>query len=133
MVCYYCTWDKGGWVLFRTTPTHLEIVITWCYHKPFHIKYFFALLLSKQFWRIKMMYMGVCCLWCNYTKAFPIQCDSNCLSLRSLIQIRQFFFVPPKCVNKFTQLVSYPILPHHLGNFIGYQLENESILRLLCF
>ena len=24
-------------VLFRTTPTHLEIVITWCYRKPFHI------------------------------------------------------------------------------------------------
>ena len=24
-------------VLFRTTPTHLEIVITWCYRKPFHV------------------------------------------------------------------------------------------------
>ena len=24
-------------VLFRTTPTHLEIIITWCYRKPFHI------------------------------------------------------------------------------------------------
>ena len=24
-------------VLFRTTPTHLEIVITWCYRKPVHI------------------------------------------------------------------------------------------------
>ena len=23
-------------VLFRTTPTHLDIVITWCYRKPFH-------------------------------------------------------------------------------------------------
>ena len=21
-------------VLFRTTPTHSEIIITWCYHKP---------------------------------------------------------------------------------------------------
>ena len=26
-------------VLFRTTPTHLEIVITWCYRKPFHLTY----------------------------------------------------------------------------------------------
>ena len=24
-------------VLLRTIPTHLEIVITWCYRKPFHI------------------------------------------------------------------------------------------------
>ena len=22
-------------ILFKTTPTHLEIIITWCYRKPF--------------------------------------------------------------------------------------------------
>ena len=34
-------WSSSGervnpTVLFRTTPTHLDIVITWCYRKPFH-------------------------------------------------------------------------------------------------
>ena len=24
-------------ILFRTTPTHLEIIITWCYRKPYYI------------------------------------------------------------------------------------------------
>ena len=27
-------------VLFRTTPTHLEIIITWCYRKPYYIDMF---------------------------------------------------------------------------------------------
>ena len=61
--------------IFRTTPTHLEIVITWCYCKPVHIVFppskLFQILLN---WKISFTFWSLPCAVCNAAVYDPHCC-----------------------------------------------------------